>query len=151
MRTRNPHIDTGAPWRRINTIVRRIAFASTVSRRTVTTTANALSNFGNAKSTSSTRNSRCRKRRYPNVVEIKFPADWTHTAQPSCGCGCSELDTAEVVGWCLHCAHVYADYSPEIQDRHFARCCPGRTRRGQARGAGELGTACEKTGPGCKW
>ena len=59
------------------------------------------------------------------VVEIKFPADWRHTAQPSCGCGCSEVDAAEVVGWCFHCTHVYANYSPEIQDRHLAYDCPG--------------------------
>jgi len=59
------------------------------------------------------------------VVEIKFPADWRHTAQPSCGCGCSEVDAAEVVGWCFHCTHVYANYSPEIQDRHLTYDCPG--------------------------
>jgi len=60
-----------------------------------------------------------------SAVEIKFPADWRHTAQPSCGCGCSEVDAAEVVGWCLWCDHVYAKWSPVIQDRHFASHCPG--------------------------
>jgi len=59
------------------------------------------------------------------VIEIRFPADWRHTAQPSCGCGCSEVDAAEVVGWCFHCTHVYANYSPEIQDRHLAYDCSG--------------------------
>jgi hypothetical protein len=42
-----------------------------------------------------------------------------------CGCGCSEVDAAEVVGWCFHCTHVYANYSPEIQDQHLAGDCPG--------------------------
>jgi hypothetical protein len=59
------------------------------------------------------------------VVEIKFPADWRHTAQPSCGCGCSEVDAAEVGGWCFQCTHGYANYSTEIQDRHLAYDCPG--------------------------
>lgn len=59
-----------------------------------------------------------------DVVEIKFPADWGLSAQPSCGCGCSEVDAAEVIGWCLHCDHVYAKYSPEIENRHFANHCP---------------------------
>lgn len=58
------------------------------------------------------------------VVEIKFPPDWRHTAQPSCGCGCSEVDAAEVVGWCFHCTHVYTIFSPEIQDWHLAYDCP---------------------------
>ena len=62
----------------------------------------------------------------PNgVVEIKFPADWRREAQALCGCGCSEIDAAEVVGWCFHCTHVYANYNPEIQDRHLAYDCPG--------------------------
>ena len=59
------------------------------------------------------------------VVEIKFPADWRREAQPDCECGCSEVDAAEVVGWYFHCTHVYATYSPEIQDRHLAYDCPG--------------------------
>ena len=85
------------------------------------------------------------------VVEIKFPADWRHTAQPSCGCGCAKLDTAEVVGWCLHCAHVYADYSPEIQDRHFARCCPGVPAGVKQEALESLARRARKRGQGCKW
>jgi len=46
-------------------------------------------------------------------------------AVPHCQCSCSEIDAAEVVGWCFHCTHVYANYSPEIQDRHLAYDCPG--------------------------
>lgn len=58
------------------------------------------------------------------VVEIKFPTGWQHAALPHCECGCSEIDSDKVVGWCLHCKHVYANYTPEIQDRHFAYHCP---------------------------
>ena len=58
------------------------------------------------------------------VVEIKFPpAGWRHAA-PNCECGCSDIDADKVVGWCLHCNHVYANYTPELQDRHFAYHCP---------------------------
>jgi hypothetical protein len=58
------------------------------------------------------------------VVEIKFPAA-SQRAALDCECGCSDLDAAEVVGWCLHCNHVYAAYNPEIENRHFADDCPG--------------------------
>jgi len=58
------------------------------------------------------------------VVEINRPSDWQRAAL-HCECGCSEIDLAEVVGWCLHCDHVYATYNPEIENRHFAYHCPG--------------------------
>jgi len=69
------------------------------------------------------------------AVEIKLPpAGWRHAA-PNCECGCSEIDLSEVVGWCLHCDHVYVNYTPEIQDEHFAYHCPGapQTSREAAR------------------
>ena len=59
------------------------------------------------------------------VVEIQFPVGWQRESQPNCECGCSEIDGADVVGWCFHCNHVYAIYSPEIQDGHLAYDCPG--------------------------
>jgi len=59
------------------------------------------------------------------VVEIKFPPDWQHAALPHCDCGCSEIDLSGVVGWCFHCNHVYANYTPEIENRHLAHHCPG--------------------------
>jgi hypothetical protein len=46
------------------------------------------------------------------------------SALPHCECGCSETESSKVVGWCFHCDHVYVNYSPEIQDRHFAHYCP---------------------------
>ena len=58
------------------------------------------------------------------LVEIKFPDGWRHAALPQCECGCSEIDLSEVVGWCLHCDHVYPNYTPELQDEHFAYHCP---------------------------
>ena len=58
------------------------------------------------------------------VVEIKFPTGWQHAALTQCECGCSEIDLSEVVGWCLHCDHVYVNYTPDLQDRHFAYHCP---------------------------
>jgi hypothetical protein len=45
-------------------------------------------------------------------------------ARPHCECGCSETDPGKVVGWCLHCDHVYANYTPELASRHFANDCP---------------------------
>ena len=46
-------------------------------------------------------------------------------ARPYCGCGCACIAPGKVVGWCLHCDHVYAEYSPKLQDWHFAHECPG--------------------------
>ena len=57
------------------------------------------------------------------VVEIKFPDDWQHSNQVHCQCGCTDADTSEVVGWCLWCDHVYTEYTPAIQDDHFAHHC----------------------------
>ena len=59
------------------------------------------------------------------VVEIKIPTDWSHETLPPCECGCSAINAADVVGWCFHCSHVYANFSPEIQDRHLAYDCCG--------------------------
>ena len=49
-------------------------------------------------------------------------------APPHCECGCSDTEPGKVVGWCLHCDHVYANYTPEIEGRHFANHCPPRPR-----------------------
>ena len=46
------------------------------------------------------------------------------TAPPHCECGCSDTDPGKVVGWCLHCDHVYANYTRDLQDQHFANHCP---------------------------
>lgn len=45
--------------------------------------------------------------------------------RPHCACGCAESQMGKVVGSCLWCDHVYAEFSPEIQDLHFAKHCPG--------------------------
>jgi hypothetical protein len=58
------------------------------------------------------------------LVEIMFPPDWQHAARPHCECGCSNIDFDKVVGWCFHCDHIYANYTPELEDRHFAYHCP---------------------------
>ena len=47
------------------------------------------------------------------------------SARPHCECGCAEAEFSNVVGWCLHCDYVYVNYSPEIENRHFASDCPG--------------------------
>ena len=57
------------------------------------------------------------------VVEITAP-DWQHAALRHCQCGCSEIDLNGVVGWCLHCDHVYGNYTPKVENRHFAYDCP---------------------------
>jgi hypothetical protein len=45
-------------------------------------------------------------------------------ALPHCTCGCAEAETSKIVGRCCHCDRVYLDYSPVIEDRHFANDCP---------------------------
>jgi hypothetical protein len=52
-----------------------------------------------------------------------FVQKWNE--RPSCECGCAEAVSSKIVGWCFHCDHVYVNYSPEIEARHFADCCPG--------------------------
>jgi hypothetical protein len=44
---------------------------------------------------------------------------------PHCNCGCIATESGKVIGWCLHCDHVYADYSSVIEAPHFASNCPG--------------------------
>ena len=78
------------------------------------------------------------------VVEIKFPDDWEPGNQPRCECGCTEIDAAEVVGWCFHCSHVYANYSPEIQDRHLAYDCPGAPSELKQAALSRLGRRAER-------
>jgi hypothetical protein len=46
------------------------------------------------------------------------------STRPHCECGCADID-ASTVGWCLHCDHVYASYTPELERWHFAYHCPG--------------------------
>ena len=43
-------------------------------------------------------------------------------------CGCAETESSKVVGWCLHCDHLYVSYGPEIEDRHFSDNCPDASR-----------------------
>jgi hypothetical protein len=40
--------------------------------------------------------------------------------RPRCECGCADAEPGSVVGWCVHCDHVYLKYGPEIEARHFA-------------------------------
>ncbi len=58
------------------------------------------------------------------LVEIMFPPDWQHAALPHCECGCADIDASKIVGWCLHCNHVYAEYSPALEDLHLSKNCP---------------------------
>ena len=61
-----------------------------------------------------------------DAVEIDFTSLCEKREQPRlhCQCGCADLAPGTGVGFCLWCDHVYADYSPEIQARHFADHCP---------------------------
>ena len=61
------------------------------------------------------------------AVEIDFTSLFEKREQPRlhCECGCADADPGTVVGWCLWCDHGYVEYSPEIEDRHFANYCPG--------------------------
>jgi hypothetical protein len=49
----------------------------------------------------------------------------SHATRLHCECGCKQIDASEIVGWCLHCDHVYADYTPKIENQHFAHHCLG--------------------------
>jgi hypothetical protein len=65
------------------------------------------------------------------AVEIDFSVlsrECQHS-KADCQCGCADADLSNVVGWCLWCDHVYVNYSPEIQDRHFAHDCPGAPKK----------------------
>lgn len=42
---------------------------------------------------------------------------------PHCDCGCADIQ-GESVGFCLWCSHSYQDYSPAIENQHFAHHCP---------------------------
>jgi hypothetical protein len=53
----------------------------------------------------------------------RLPEQWE--AAPHCECGCASNGPGDVVGWCLHCDHTYAHYSPAIENQHFAHHCPG--------------------------
>ena len=60
-----------------------------------------------------------------NQTEIEPLCEQQDAApRPHCECGCSDIDSGKVVGWCLHCDHVYANYTPEVENRHFANHCP---------------------------
>ena len=61
------------------------------------------------------------------AVKIDFSVLCQKREQPRlhCECGCADADPGTVVGFCLWCDHVYVDYSPKIQDQHFAYDCPG--------------------------
>ena len=58
-------------------------------------------------------------------TEIEPLCEEPDAARPYCQCGCSEIYLSGVVGWCLHCNHVYAHYTPEIENHHLAYHCPG--------------------------
>ena len=62
----------------------------------------------------------------PDAKEIDFGilSPERQRSRPHCECGCADLAPVTGVGFCLWCDHVYADYSPEIQARHFADHCP---------------------------
>ncbi len=47
-----------------------------------------------------------------------------NAAPPHCECGCSDADPGKIVGWCSHCDQVYATYTTEREDRHFANHSP---------------------------
>jgi len=60
------------------------------------------------------------------AVEIDFSilSEERQRSRPHCQCGCADADPGTVVGFCLWCDHRYAEYSPEIEARHFAHHCP---------------------------
>lgn len=63
----------------------------------------------------------------PDAMPIDFSvlSDEHQKALPHCNCGCADADPDSIVGWCLWCTHGYVEYSPRIDDEHFALHCPG--------------------------
>jgi len=59
------------------------------------------------------------------ILTFMFGTPKPDKGETHCDCGCADADPSKVVGWCWHCSHEYVEYSPEIQDRHFAYHCPG--------------------------
>ena len=61
------------------------------------------------------------------AVEIDFTSLCEKREQPRlhCQCGCADIVPGTAVGFCLWCDHGYVEYSPEIENRHFAFHCPG--------------------------
>ncbi len=62
-----------------------------------------------------------------DAVEIDFSvlSPERQQSRPQCQCGCADLALGASVGFCLWCDHVYSEWSPAIQDQHFALHCPG--------------------------
>jgi hypothetical protein len=60
------------------------------------------------------------------AVQIDFSSLCRKREEPRlhCQCGCADADRSDIGGWCLWCDHVYAEYSPAIENRHFAHDCP---------------------------
>jgi len=69
----------------------------------------------------------------PDAVEIDLSVLTPERQQsnPQCECGCAEIDAADIVGWCVWCSHVYADWNLAIQSEHFAHHCPGVPEQGK--------------------
>jgi hypothetical protein len=79
----------------------------------------------------------------PDAEEIDFSilSPERQQSRPHCECGCADADPGTVVGWCLWCGHGYVEYSPEIENRHFAHHCPGAPEEVETGFAGEIGKA----------
>jgi hypothetical protein len=62
------------------------------------------------------------ERRIAEAICSEPDVEFTQMQQerPHCACGCAEAELSKVVRWCLHCGHVYVNYSPKIGDLHFA-------------------------------
>jgi hypothetical protein len=60
------------------------------------------------------------------AVEIDFSvlSRERQRSKADCQCGCADADSGPAVGFCLWCNHVYAEYSPKNENRHFAHHCP---------------------------
>lgn len=63
--------------------------------------------------------------RVPNDDAVEI-VDLPQGPAPHCRCaGCADADVAAVVAWCLWCDHTYTEYTPAIENEHFAHHCPG--------------------------
>jgi hypothetical protein len=79
-----------------------------------------------------------------DAVEIDFTSlsQQRQQRRPHCQCGCADADPNTIVGWCLHCDHVYVEYSPASEARHFVHHCSGAPEQLKESARAKLASHC---------
>jgi len=79
-----------------------------------------------------------------DAVEIDFTSlsQQRQAARPHCNCGCADLAPGTAVGFCLWCDHVYVEYSPASESRHFVHHCSGAPEQLKESARAKLASRC---------